>query len=244
MGGFLRLKPGEGTWRVVVVDTADALNRSAANALLKFLEEPPARALFLLLAEKPGNLLPTILSRCRKLALEPVAAAPLEAFLRRRVPTLSEADARVLAAIADGSPGRALELAEEDGARLFEALMALLARLPRLETVALHAFAQDAAGAKARGTAFRQTAELTLWWLARLVRQGATGEPPAAEILPGERRLAERLLAAANLDQWLALWEKLAALFDDAERYNLDRKQIVLAALSDLEQAARGAAVS
>lgn len=243
LGGFLGLKPGEGSWRVVIVDSADALNRNAANALLKFLEEPPERALLLLLSEQPGALLPTIVSRCRRLALKALPDATVEAFLRRRLPSLGEAEARLVAAIAEGSPGRALELAEEDGARLFEDLMAMLNGLPELDVAALHAFAQETGAARGRGSAFRRVGELLLWWLARVVRQGATGVA-GPELLPGERRLAERLLAAGALDQWVALWEKLAALFADAERYNLDRKQIVLSAFVNLGRAARGLPVS
>src|SRR5439155_17813225 len=63
IGTFLRLTPAEGGWRVVVVDGADEMNRAAANALLKILEEPPRRALLLLVAHSPGRLLPTIRSR-------------------------------------------------------------------------------------------------------------------------------------------------------------------------------------
>ena len=60
---------GTGGWRVAIIDCADDLNRSAANALLKLIEEPPERALFLLVAHQPGRILPTIRSRCRKLML-------------------------------------------------------------------------------------------------------------------------------------------------------------------------------
>ena len=65
MGGFLRLTAGEGAWRVIVIDSADEMNRNAANALLKILEEPPARSLLLLVSHAPGRLLPTIRPRCR-----------------------------------------------------------------------------------------------------------------------------------------------------------------------------------
>ena len=72
---FLGLTSGEDAWRVVIVDTADELNLNAANALLKSLEEPPRRALFMLVASEPSGLLPTIRSRCRRLDLQPLAGA-------------------------------------------------------------------------------------------------------------------------------------------------------------------------
>ena len=62
-------------WRVCIVDTVDELNPNAANALLKILEEPPQRSLFLLVSHAPARVLPTILSRCRKLLLRPLATA-------------------------------------------------------------------------------------------------------------------------------------------------------------------------
>ncbi len=71
IGPFLSLTPAEGGWRVVVIDCADDLNRNAANAVLKVLEEPPRRALLLMVSHNPGRLLPTIRSRCRMLVLKP-----------------------------------------------------------------------------------------------------------------------------------------------------------------------------
>src|SRR5947209_1685077 len=73
--GFFGSTAGEGGWRVCIVDSADELNPSGANALLKILEEPPAKALLLVVSHAPGRLLPTIRSRCRRLMLRPLAAA-------------------------------------------------------------------------------------------------------------------------------------------------------------------------
>ena len=72
--GFFGSTAGEGGWRVCIVDWADELNAAGANALLKILEEPPAKALLLVVSHAPGRLLPTIRSRCRRLALRPLAA--------------------------------------------------------------------------------------------------------------------------------------------------------------------------
>src|ERR1700761_8017176 len=69
LGGFFGMTSGAGGWRVAVVDTADDMNDNAANALLKMLEEPPSRAMLLLLSNTPGRLLPTIRSRCQRLGL-------------------------------------------------------------------------------------------------------------------------------------------------------------------------------
>jgi DNA polymerase-3 subunit delta' len=87
--GFFGATAGEGGWRVCIVDTADELQfPQASNALLKILEEPPPRALFLLISHAPGRLLPTIRSRCRRLDLRPLRSADIAQAVRRSVSAL------------------------------------------------------------------------------------------------------------------------------------------------------------
>ncbi|MDT8872433.1 hypothetical protein RAA17_17930 [Komagataeibacter rhaeticus] len=81
IGTFLHRTAAEGGWRVVIVDGADYMNRTAANAILKILEEPPERAILILTAAMPGRLLPTIRSRCRVLNLAPMDNAAMHAVL-------------------------------------------------------------------------------------------------------------------------------------------------------------------
>lgn len=99
---------------VVIVDLADELGRSASNSLLKILEEPPRGACLLLLSRSPSRLLPTLVSRCRRIALYPVATEPLAMWTAQRT-GCSLADARTFAADSGGAPGRALRLAAGEG---------------------------------------------------------------------------------------------------------------------------------
>ena len=137
-------------WRICIVDTVDELNPNAANALLKILEEPPRRSLFLLVSHAPARLLPTILSRCRKLTLRPLAtddvigAAAHAAGLARDDPALTEA-----AAAAEGSVARALTLLGGDAVKLHQRTAALLATLPQVDPRELHALG-DALGGSDR----------------------------------------------------------------------------------------------
>lgn len=128
IAGFLALTAAEGGWRVVVVDGADHLNRNAANALLKLLEEPPPRTVLLLTAASPGRLLPTIRSRCRRLALKPLGPADFAAVLRLAGHGDDIALAPFVARASEGAPGRTIAWAEagllpllEQAASLFEA---------------------------------------------------------------------------------------------------------------------------
>jgi DNA polymerase-3 subunit delta' len=233
LGGFLHLTPGFGGWRIVVIDSADEMNLHAANAVLKLLEEPPRQALLLLVSHAPGRLLPTIRSRCRRLALGPLEDRDVAALLRRYRPALESADLELLVRLADGSIGRALALSDETGLTLCREVGELLRSLPDLDVLALHAQA-DRFGRATGADAFRTAADLLRDWLARLVRAAATGEPPL-ERMPGEGPHMRRLMGAARLDQWVALWEKVTRLVAGADEADLDRRQLWISALLAIE---------
>ncbi|WP_142846948.1 DNA polymerase III subunit delta' [Telmatospirillum sp. J64-1] len=237
VGAFLSLTAAEGGWRVVIIDAADEMNRSSANAVLKVLEEPPRNALLLLVAHSPGRLLPTIRSRCRRLMLQPLSETTVLELLRRNRPDLSDDDARALARLGEGSVGRALALAGEGGLDLYRDMVGLLQGLPRLDIPALHAFG-DRVSRSGADQAWRTVTELFGWWLARVIRTGGARQS-IAEVVPGEAEVAERLLSAASLDQWVEVWEKNTSLFARADAVNLDRKQVVLNAFQTVERLAR-----
>jgi DNA polymerase-3 subunit delta' len=123
--GLLRGTAVLGRWRTIIIDAAEDMNRAAANALLKGLEEPPRDTVFLLVSHAPGRLLPTIRSRCRRLDLRPLPEGEVAAVLRAE--RVAEADVAALAAAADGAPGAVLALAPEAFAGLDAALERVLA---------------------------------------------------------------------------------------------------------------------
>ena len=235
VGSLMHLTPGEGGWRVVVVDSADRLNLNAANALLKNLEEPPDNALILLVSDAPGRLLPTIRSRCRKLVMRPLDEALVRAFLARHRPGIGEAAA--LARLAQGCPGRALDLADNDALALYREMVGLAAQAPAFDSQALHGLAERM-GRAAAEPAYRTLAELLVGWLAGLVRLGAAGAAPA-EVFGGEAEVMRGLLARRGLEHWTGVWEKVRRLASDAERAKLNRKQVVLAMFGALETPSR-----
>src|SRR3546814_351593 len=106
--------PSLSNCRVVIIDAADDLERGAANALLKNLEEPPAGTLFLLVSHAPGRLLPTIRSRCRMLRFSPLSDDEMETVLRAELPDADVHEIAALIAAGEGSPGRALGLSGLD----------------------------------------------------------------------------------------------------------------------------------
>lgn len=125
LGGTFALTPSYSRSRVVLVDSIDDMERSAANALLKSLEEPPQGTIFLLVSHAPGRLLPTIRSRCRLLRFEALDDASMRVALRRSLPGIDEAELSALIAAGQGSPGRALGYAGLDLAGLDAAFRAI-----------------------------------------------------------------------------------------------------------------------
>jgi len=126
LGELFAVTPALSPWRAVVIDSVDDLEPSAANALLKMLEEPPANCLFLLVSHVPGRLLPTIRSRCRRLNLQPLDDDAMTSVLERELPDLDAAERARLLPLANGSVGRALAYAALDLAVLEEQAMAIL----------------------------------------------------------------------------------------------------------------------
>jgi DNA polymerase-3 subunit delta' len=236
---FLAHSAGQDAWRVVIVDQADELNTNAANALLKSLEEPPARALFLLVTSQPGRLLPTIRSRCRRLDLAPlgptelkhaataaIAAAGGDAVADDRWPTLI--------AGAQGSVRRLLALTRSDGAGVQGKVGALIATLPKLDWLQVHALADEITGPGAEQR-FEQFFVLLMDEIARLVRTQVTGVGA-----PDTSRLAARIVGGDGVATWAELWETVTVRKAEAAALNLDRKALILETFAQMQTAAGG----
>jgi DNA polymerase-3 subunit delta' len=233
---FLGLTGGEGAWRVVLVDTADDLNINAANALLKSLEEPPARALFLLISSEPSRLLPTIRSRCRRLDLEPLTPEELRAACAAALAAASMAEPTaeqwpLLQRLAEGSVRHALQLAGNGGLDLYARIEAILTALPQVDWQAAHTLS-DQLALSAQEQRFDAFYTLLLDLLARLVRARATrADAP-------EQALAQRLIPEDKLPAWAALWEAVVRERNDSALLNLDRKALIIGTLARLQAAA------
>ena len=211
VAGFLRLTPAEGGWRVVIVDGAEHLNRNAANAILKVLEEPPPRAVLLLTCAAPGRLLPTIRSRCRHLRLDPLGAADMQFALDHVLPGHDPG----LAALAEGSPGRAALLADEGGV----AIAALVDGVLRADAGSSITRAWALADALSRTeTGYATFMDMLRHQLGTAVRAAARGR-------------AEGFLARRPLGEWGEVWHALGRLQDETERSNLDKRHAVVAGL-------------
>ncbi len=201
-------------YRIAIVDAADDMNVSAANALLKMLEEPPKRSLFLVLSHVPGRLLPTIRSRCRRLSLDPLGPDDLDAALTSLGLTVEEGDKPALAALAEGSVRRAVECIESDGLEVYRQFRALVDGFPRLDRPRLHRFADAVAGRKGADS-FDLCADLARNWLSEHMRLTIRG-------------------GVERLNGYAAAWETVNRVVAETDGLNLDRRQAVISLMQSL----------
>ena len=144
--------------------------------------------------------------------------------------------------LAEGSMGRAVEIAEGRGLDVLREILGHISLLPALDMPALHSFGDRLARREAE-TAWRTAMHLWLWWIARISKAGATTTPATfagGEITQGEAEIARTLIARTGLERLVEVWEKSAALIAQAEGVNLDRKQVVIGVFHQLQTAMRG----
>ncbi|MDF0599769.1 DNA polymerase III subunit delta' [Psychromarinibacter sp. C21-152] len=221
---FFELSAADGGRRVVIVDAADEMNTSAANALLKLLEEPPADTTLLLIAHQPSRLLPTILSRCRRLRCRSLDAPEIAEALAQAGADPGP-DAAALAALSEGSVGAAIRLIGLDGLQLYADLVATLADpndRPRALKLA------DGVAGRQNADRFALLIELFDLFLARAARTGTLG-PPDPEAARGEADLLARLSPSSIASRrWAEIAQDLGARARHGRAVNLDPAALIL----------------
>lgn len=197
-------------WRICIVDAADDMNISSANALLKILEEPPARCLFLVLSHAPGRLLPTIRSRCRRLDLATLSPEEIGSGLADLAPDLvpSGNDLAELADAADGSLRSAITLLSGDGLAIAKGMKKLANQGAQVDLAAVHALA-DVVAARGQADNWESFQHMAQAWLHECMRRDVSS-------------------SVRNAYGFVELSEKTNQAIRDADALNLDRKQVVL----------------
>lgn len=215
---FFGSTAGEGGWRIAIVDSVDELQREGANALLKVLEEPPARTLLLLVSHAPGRVLATIRSRCRRLLLRPLGEEDVvRAVAAATGRTADDAELQEAAKAANGSVARALGLLDDAALGLRQRVLDLIAQLPNPDPRALHALG-DALGGTDPQT-LETFMDLVNGWLSDRLNDSSQATP--------------RLARVADT------WDKVNRAARDVETYNLERKPLVFSVFDALSEAAR-----
>ena len=218
LASFFGLTSGAGGWRVAIIDTADEMNDQAANALLKALEEPPARSILLLLSHAPGRLLPTIRSRCQLLRMQSLPASLLAQELAVRQPHLSDADRDAVVQLSAGALGLALMLTQGDGLVIAKEAQRLIDSADNPDLLELFALADRIGRMKGGLAALGE--DLVLNLSSRISARAHTG-------------------AGNALNPWVEAWEKLRHAFERSTALHLEPRQTILSAATFLSEAAR-----
>ncbi len=235
---FLHMSATDGGRRVVLIDSADEMNPQAANALLKMLEEPPARTTLLLISHQPSRLLPTIRSRCRGLRLNALSPQDMARALKNAGAEIGD-NAAALAELSGGSVGEAMRLIHGEGLALYAELIDLFATLPSLDRSRALKLADSMAG---QGAAPRFDLFLRLLdvFFLRLARSGAMGAGPETDAVPGESKALMRLSPdPTHAREWARLGQELMARLHHGRLVNLDPAALVLDTLFKIEAQAR-----
>jgi len=236
---FFQMSAGGNGRRIVIVDSADDMNRNAANALLKELEEPPKNAILILISHQPAGLLPTIRSRCRTLRLGLLGPDDLTRALQQAgVATGGGAD---MAELAGGSVGEAVRLATLDGPKLYADLVTLFTGLPRMDRPRALALS-DACAGKDGAARFDLTLALLDRLLSRLALTGTQGVAPPP-IVPTETQMLTRLSPTPQAARdWADTAQGLTARARRGKAVNLDPAALVFDMFLSLERTAAGVA--
>ena len=238
---FFHMSAADGGRRVVIVDAADEMNRNAANAILKELEEPPANTTILLIAHQPSRLLPTIRSRCRELRCAALAPAALQQALTQAGFDAANADA--LATLSEGSAGDAIRLLRHDGLSLYASLVRLFEGLPRIDRPAALKLAESCA-ARGADTHYGLTLDLIDQFLARTARAGLLGAPQS-QGAPHEARLLARLSPNDHAARaWAQVQQDLSGRVRHGRAVNLDPASLILDIIFKIEETAHKVAAT
>ncbi|MBI1250092.1 MAG: DNA polymerase III subunit delta' [Alphaproteobacteria bacterium] len=231
LSGFFALQPAEGGMRVAIVDAVDDLNRHAANAILKTLEEPPANTVLFLVCHAPGAALATIRSRCRQLKLRPLDDDTVREAVRRVCGAEPEPTVLRLAA---GRPGRAIALVAQDSAGL---AARVLEALSALEKNGARAFLPIVfAGGADKAERLTLALDVAGDWIRQAV--AASQGVPVAPLYAGELPAMQRLVTPDNAARWAQAWSDLEQLRAEADSLDLDPGHALARAAAILDRAA------
>ena len=197
---FLGEKSFDGNWRIVVIDSVDDMNTASANAILKILEEPPAKSLLLLISHNPNRLLPTIRSRCAKINLQPLSEDEVASLLRRYNPKLDEAEVKGLAKISSGSIGKALRYSEYGGLQKYKMLESLFYAREQYNLTDALQFCDEVAR------------DEDAWSL-------------AVELI--KHFIAENMKGGERVEELSNAWNKVTTMVNEVASLNMDKKQVM-----------------
>ena len=236
IGQFLSLRSVEATCKVVIIDSVDALNVNSANSILKWVEEPPANSMFMLISHRPGLLLPTIRSRCRMLGFAPLELPTFSIIMHDIGVRLDAEEMHDLYALSGGSAGVAAHLHARGAGEWLQSVQDVLLQAPKFPLREAMAVAEITARGGDDMLEWDDICLLLTGLLARIVRYAASGREgwEQDDLLEPKQSLVETLARQRPLGYWLAQWDAVGALLSETGRLHLDKTQTMMRVIESL----------
>lgn len=232
-GFFRRTASHEGGWRIAIIDDADTMNRQSQNALLKILEEPPAKSLLILISHRLGALLPTILSRASVFHFKALPDTEIRQFLKRFSPPMIEESEDRIVRISEGSIGRAIYYADAGRSEMIDQALMIFDGWPQLDWTRIQMFA-DLIGARGSEEgaqiAFR---DALMWAITSLIRAKSLGQGVPKGL---ENQAFTAMLADHSLASLLKICDTLKQHFDQVQTASLDKRFMVMGAYAAFDK--------
>ena len=235
---FLGLAAADGGARVVIIDAADDMTISAANALLKMLEEPPNNAFFLLISHQPAARLPTLRSRCRELRLSSLSHDMMQQAWTQAKIHLSDEQSSLFTRLSAGSAGQAIRLAQLDGDALYSALISTLQTLPSLNQSAALKLAESFAG-QANSERFDLLIDLIDYILGQAAKTSLIPLDPDSDPTTLDQKLFTTIhKGPIGARKWALLQQDISQRMRHGRAVNLDPATLILDMFVKIEKCA------
>ena len=233
---YCSLSIADGGKRIIIIDTADDLNKSSSNALLKLLEEPPKNTIFLLISHQPNLLVPTLKSRCQKLSFSNLDQTDLGAVLTAIGCKIEPSDQVSLSILSKGSAGAACRLLNSNCINLYSDILNISSSLPNLNINKILQLSQNYF-AKAKPGEFEIFLEMMQHFFSRLCKTGAMQKPVLPSVTENEAKIMKNLcpnLKSAHF--WSEAANITLAKLNKGYLLNIDIESLILDAFIYLEK--------
>ena len=232
IASFFSMTSGEGGWRIAIIDSLDNLNKHGSNALLKILEEPPKKCLIFLISSNKSNVLDTIRSRSRILKFSELNHVDTKLIIQKNIIVQNELELQKVNLLAEGSPGKAIMLYNNNGLNIYDALIDLFNKTDEIDIKNIDPLLRDITNKK-NMFGIKIISILITIYLNRAFRRSL--KLIKLDISKTEKESQENFLQYFNIADIPSLWENISTHINLSLRYNLDKKQTLIAIIDKLK---------
>ncbi len=234
---FMRLRPSKSDgWRVVIVDEAHTMTNAAQNSILKILEEPPAHAVLILVSSTTGHLLPTIKSRVQQFPMTPLTNEQMNKLLPHLIK--GSEDTNALIDLADGSPGKALELIDSKGLETLNDILETFENWPQFDALQIHRLADSLSRYSSGAEVFSLFKQNLLWLLRQGIFHKASNGLRSYPNLISKHSTVKLFFDKNNSQTLTKIHDQIEKLLNMTEHQALDKNNAILQTFALLQNKA------